>query len=309
MKYILAVLQAPWSPTKLPYKGRRRCRPRTCAPRSWRPCQAGSGRRRAALGPGSSCRCAQCSTGSPPGSGCSRPRSLPRRAWPGPRCSRCWGEPSSLTARRPWGPGSALLWRPTNAGGVPFSRRPGHGNGLKKFPSSPVSSRAARLVAGPPRRSCSAEVPRRPPGEDVHHHQAVLRLGEVDRSAPRRPTCPARGPGRLHLPANVGLQRLEGHGLRHVEVALPREPVQLPRVPLSLLFVKSKTAHSASSEVIVQQMWILRKFGGFAQCGHSPSACTSARVFSLLQYAGKTGAFCASWKFKLPGLKVLFLAL
>ena len=44
--------------------------------------------------------------------GCSRPRSLPRCAWPGPRCSRCWGEPSSLTARRPWGPGSALLWRP-----------------------------------------------------------------------------------------------------------------------------------------------------------------------------------------------------
>ena len=58
---------------------------------------------------------------------------------------------------------------------------------------------------------------------------------------------------------------------------------------LSLLFVKSKTAHSASSEVIIQQMWILRKFGGFARCGHSPSACTSARVFSLLQYAGKTG--------------------
>ena len=29
--------------------------------------------------------------------------------WPGPRCSRCWGEPSSLTVRRPWGPGSALL--------------------------------------------------------------------------------------------------------------------------------------------------------------------------------------------------------
>ena len=47
------------------------------------------------------------------GSGCSHPRSLrPRCAWPGPRCSRCWGEPSSLTARRPWGPGSALLWRP-----------------------------------------------------------------------------------------------------------------------------------------------------------------------------------------------------
>ena len=66
-----------------------------------------------ALGPGSSCRRARCSTGSPPGSGCSRPRSLrPRCAWPGPHCSRCWGEPSSLTARRPWGPGSALLWRP-----------------------------------------------------------------------------------------------------------------------------------------------------------------------------------------------------
>ena len=60
----------------------------------------------------SSCRCARCSTGSPLGSGCSRPRLLPRCAWPAPRCSRCWGEPSSLTARRPWGPGSALLWRP-----------------------------------------------------------------------------------------------------------------------------------------------------------------------------------------------------
>ena len=34
-------------------------------------------------------------------------------------------------------------------------------------------------------------------------------------------------PGRLRLPAHVGLQRLKGHGLlRHVEVA-----VQLPRVP------------------------------------------------------------------------------
>ena len=53
--------------------GRRRCRPRTCTPQSWRPCRAGSGRRRGALGPASSCRCAQCSTGSLPGSGCSRP--------------------------------------------------------------------------------------------------------------------------------------------------------------------------------------------------------------------------------------------
>ena len=40
---------------------------------------------------------------------------------------------------------------------------------------------------------------------------------------------------------------------------------------LSLLFVKFETAHSASSEVVIQQMWILRKFGGFARCGHSPS--------------------------------------
>ena len=38
-------------------------------------------------------------------------------------------------------------------------------------------------------------------------------------------------PSSLHLPAHVGLQRLEGHGLRHVEVTLPCEPVQLPRVP------------------------------------------------------------------------------
>ena len=55
--------------------------PRTCTPRSWRPCQVGTGRRRGALGPGSSCWRARCSTGSPPGSGCSRPRSLR------PRCA------------------------------------------------------------------------------------------------------------------------------------------------------------------------------------------------------------------------------
>ena len=35
----------------------------------------------------------------------------------------------------------------------------------------------------------------------------------------------------LHLPAHVGLQRLKGHGLRHVKVALPCKSVQLPRVP------------------------------------------------------------------------------
>ena len=65
--------------------------------------------------------------------------------------------------------------------------------------------------------------------------------------------------------------------------------IMVDPMTLSLIFVKSKTAHSASSEVIIQHMWVLRKFGGFARCGHSPSACTSARVFSLLQYAGKTG--------------------
>ena len=81
------------------------------------------------------------------------------------------------------------------------------------------------------------------PGEDVHHHQAVLRLpprvlAEVDEVGLQPVVGPLGGrlaqrarPGRLHLPAHVGLQRLEGHGLRHVEVALPRESVQLPRVP------------------------------------------------------------------------------
>ena len=34
---------------------------------------------------------------------------------------------------------------------------------------------------------------------------------------------PSAGPWRLHLPAHVGLQHLEGHGLRYVEVALPCE--------------------------------------------------------------------------------------
>ena len=81
------------------------------------------------------------------------------------------------------------------------------------------------------------------PGEDVHHHQAVLRLpprvlAEVDEVGLQPVVGPLggrlaerAGPGRLHLPAHVGLQRLEGHGLRHVEVALPCESVQLPRVP------------------------------------------------------------------------------
>ena len=73
--------------------------------------------------------------------------------------------------------------------------------------------------------------------------QAVLRLpprvlAEVDEVGLQPVVGPLGGrlaqrtrPGRLHLPAHVGLQRLEGHGLRHVEVALPCESVQLPRVP------------------------------------------------------------------------------
>ena len=81
------------------------------------------------------------------------------------------------------------------------------------------------------------------PGEDVHHHQAVLRLpprvlAEVDEVGLQPVVGPLGGrlaqrarPGRLRLPAHVGLQRLKGHGLRHVEVALPRKSVQLPRVP------------------------------------------------------------------------------
>ena len=81
------------------------------------------------------------------------------------------------------------------------------------------------------------------PGEDVHHHQAVLRLpprvlAEVDEVGLQPVVGPLGGrlaqrarPWHLHLPAHIGLQRLEGHGLRHVKVALPRELVQLPRVP------------------------------------------------------------------------------
>ena len=81
------------------------------------------------------------------------------------------------------------------------------------------------------------------PGEDVHHHQAVLRLpprvlAEVDEVGLQPVVRPLSGrlaqrtrPWRLHLPAHVGLQRLEGHGLRHVKVALPHKSVQLPWVP------------------------------------------------------------------------------
>ena len=110
-----------------------------------------------------------------------------------------------------------------------------------KFPSSPVSSRAARLVA---RLTVSAFLFCRGstglPVEDVHYHQAILRLrprvlAEVGLQPVVRPLSSRLAqrtrPQRLHLPAHVGLQRLEGHGLRHVKVALPRKLVQLPRVP------------------------------------------------------------------------------
>ena len=80
--------------------GGRRCLPRTCAPRSWRPCRVGTGRRRGALGPGSSCRCADVPRVHAPPAVCVARTTLQP------------GELSSLTARRLWGPGSALLWRP-----------------------------------------------------------------------------------------------------------------------------------------------------------------------------------------------------
>ena len=74
------------------------------------------------------------------------------------------------------------------------------------------------------------------PGEDVHHHQAILRLpprvlAEVDEVGLQPVVRPLGGrlaqrtrPRRLHLPAHVGLQRLENPGLK---VALPRKLVQL----------------------------------------------------------------------------------
>ena len=70
------------------------------------------------------------------------------------------------------------------------------------------------------------------PGEDVHHHQAILRLppgvlAEVDEVGLQPVVRPLGGrlaqrtrPGRLHLPAHVGLQHLEGHCLRSKERGL-----------------------------------------------------------------------------------------
>ena len=151
-------------------------------------------------------------------------------SWPGPSsASGCPGPPPLRSSGR--------FVRCTASAG---SSRSSVANSLPrsvvttKFPSSPVS-RLGVLVL---QRFHGGL-----PGEDVHHHQAVLRLpprvlAEVDEVGLQPVVRPlgcrlaqrAR-PGRLRLPAHVGLQRLEGHGLRHVEVALPCESVQLPRVP------------------------------------------------------------------------------
>ena len=91
------------------------------------------------------------------------------------------------------------------------------------------------------------------PGEDVHHHQAILRLPRVFWLKSMRSAQPVvrplggrlaqrTRPGRLHLPAHVDLQRLEGHGLRHVKVALPRKLVQLPQVPRAKSSARSFSA-------------------------------------------------------------------
>ena len=91
-----AVLQAPWSAAKLPYRvvdvvslghvrheGGGRAEP---IPAGEEELSAG----RQVVG-----------AHDVPGSGCSRPHSLrPRCAWPGPRCVRCWDKPTSLTGRR-----------------------------------------------------------------------------------------------------------------------------------------------------------------------------------------------------------------
>ena len=52
---------------------------------------------------------------------------------------------------------------------------------------------------------------------------------------------------------------------------------------LSLLFVNPKPLTAHLQRLLFSKCG-LRKFVGFARCGHSPSACTSARVFRLLQW-------------------------
>ena len=98
-----------------------------------------------------------------------------------------------------------------------------------KFPLSPVSSFAARLVARP---TVSAFLFCR--GSTAASRVKTSITTRPYFVFPRvfwRPTCPARAAGAPAHLAHVGLQRFEGHGLRHVEVALPCESVQLPRVP------------------------------------------------------------------------------
>ena len=78
------------------------------------------------------------------------------------------------------------------------------------------------------------------PGEDVHHHQAVLRLPRVFWLKSMRLACSrSLGPSAADLPSARGrgactcrpTSAFSASGLRHVEVALPHELVQLPRVP------------------------------------------------------------------------------
>ena len=113
-----------------------------------------------------------------------------------------------------------------------------------KFPSSPVSSRAARLVARPTvsaflfcRGSTAAcrvktSITTRPYFVFPRVFWLKSMRSACSRSLGR--LAQRAGPWRLHLPAHVGLQRLEGHGLRHVEVALPRRSragrVEVPRL-------------------------------------------------------------------------------
>ena len=111
-----------------------------------------------------------------------------------------------------------------------------------KFLSSPVSSFAAHLVARPTvsaflfckGSTAASQVKTSITTRPYLVFPRVFWLKSMRSACSRSRLAQRARPGRLHLPAHVGLQRLEGHGLRHVEVALPRdrESVQLPRVPV-----------------------------------------------------------------------------
>ena len=146
-----------------------------------------------------------------------------------------------------------------------------------KFLSSPVSSCVARLVARP---TVSAFLFCRGSTAASRVNQAILRLpprvlAEVDEVGLQPVVRPLGGrlaqrtrPWRLHLPAHVGLQRLEGHGLRHVKVALPRKSVQLPRVP-----------HVEVVGQVPQRLHVYLFFGPRCACQASSA---SSRAWKLL---------------------------